>query len=468
MPTFGRWIHPLLALLRTRRGLLATIIALQALVLSFGLVVVFQDVRHSVAARLQDRILEQNVRTAESLAKTMEDLNFGEAYCGSVGRERAQRLIEELQLPAGGFVCLLDTDNKIICHPRLRQEPLLCGIDLSAMNVDRPHQTSTTIARAGREETIAGQARFLDRGIHYLAVKYIPSMKARIVVQQPESGLLAFGEAVASGSMLRAAGLGVVILMLTGAISATLIRRHNRVLESINLGLEQEVTFRVRESLDARHSLIIGLAKLAESRDTDTGQHLERICTYSVLLAHQLRDRFPEITDAWIDLLQLAASLHDIGKVGIPDNVLLKPGKLTSDERAVMERHPVIGADTLAAVQNRLGKDPLVDLSLKVARSHHERWDGNGYPDRIAGSAIPLAARIVALADVYDALTSVRVYKPAFSHEKATDIILAGRGTQFDPDVVDAFVRVADAFAATQERLNPAHADSASPVRLAA
>lgn len=468
MPTFGRWIQPLLALLRTRRGLLFAILALQALVLALGLGIVFQDVRHSVAARLQDRILEQNVRTAESLAKTMEDLRFGEAYCGSVGRERAQRMIEDLTLPAGGFVCLLDDNNKIICHPRLRQEPLLCGIDLSEMSVDRPDDSTTTIAQADRDEIIAGQARFLDRGIHYLAVKYIPSMKARIVVQQPESGLLAFGEAVASGSMLRAAGLGVIILGLTGAISATLIRRHNRVLEAINLGLEQEVTVRVRESLDARHSLIIGLAKLAESRDTDTGQHLERICTYSVLLAHQLRDRFPEITDPWIDLLQLAASLHDIGKVGIPDHVLLKPGKLSPEERAIMERHPVIGAETLAAVKDRLGQDPLVDLSLHVARSHHERWDGRGYPDRIAGTEIPLAARIVSLADVYDALTSVRVYKPAFSHENATEIILAGRGTQFDPDVVDAFLRVADAFAATRDRLNPRLAEDATPARLAA
>lgn len=451
--------------------MLASILALQALVLAFGLLVVFQDVRHRVAARLQDRILEQNVRTADSLAKTMDDLNFGEAYCGSVGRERAQRLIEDLQLPAGGFVCLLDESNKIICHPRLREEPMLCGIDLSELSVEKPDASTTTIADSDRDATTGGQAAFLDLGVHYLAVKYIPSMKARILVQQPESGLLAFGEAVASGSMLRAAALGLVILMLTGAISATLIRRHNQVLESINQGLEQEVTLRVSESLDARHSLIIGLAKLAESRDTDTGQHLERICTYSVLLAHQLRDRFPEITDAWIDLLRLAASLHDIGKVGIPDHVLLKPGKLSPEERIIMERHPVIGADTLVAVRNRLGEDQLVELSIHVARSHHERWDGGGYPDRIAGTAIPLAARIVALADVYDALTSVRVYKPAFSHEKAAEIIRNGRNTQFDPDVVDAFERVKDVFAETRERFRAElaeHPASDPDIRLAA
>lgn len=459
MPTFRRWLAPLIAFLSTSRGLLAAILALQALVLSVGLLVVFQDVRHRVASRLQAGILEQNSRTAESLATTMEDLNFGEAYCGSAGRERAQKMIEELRLPAGAFVCLLDAQNKIICHPRLRQEPLLCGIDLSSMAVRPPRDgPPVTIGESAREGTLAGQAKFLDKGVHYLASRYIPSMKARVVVQQPESGLLALGEAVASGSMLRAMGLGVVILLLTGGISFTLIRRHHRAMEAINRGLETEVAVRVRESLDARHSLIVGLAKLAESRDTDTGHHLERICAYSELLADQLRGRFPEITDAWIDHLRLASSLHDIGKVGIPDSVLLKPGRLTPEERAVMERHPVIGAETLATVRDRLADDPLVELSQAVARSHHERWDGRGYPDGLAGEAIPVAARIVALADVYDALTSARVYKPAFPHAEAARIIREGRATQFDPDVVDAFDRVADRFDAARERLNPAPA----------
>ena len=455
MPTFVRWLNFLLLPMRGRKGMLTVILTLQALILAIGLSIVFQDVRHRVATRLQDRILEQNTRTAESLAKTMDELEFGEAVCGSPGREKAQRMIEGLTLPAGGFVCLLDEHDKIICHPRLRQDPNLCGVELRDMQVQQSDATTAALGDSDRTRVLAGQANFMDKGTHYLAAQYIPSMKARIVVQQPESGLLAFGEAVASGTMLRAAMLGVVILALTGAVSFTLIRRHNRVLEAINSGLEVEVAGRVRESLAARHSLIIGLAKLAEARDTDTGQHLERICTYSDLLAHQLRDTHPEITEVWMDNLRLAASLHDIGKVGIPDNVLLKPGKLTPEERLIIERHPAIGADTLLTVRERLGDDALLDLSLQVARSHHERWDGKGYPDKLAGVMIPLAARIVALADVYDALTSVRVYKPALSHADATAIIRDGRGSHFDPDVVAAFDRVAEEFARVREEMNP-------------
>ncbi len=450
--------------------MLAVILGLQALVLAIGLGIVFQDVRHRVATRLQDGILEQNSRTAESLAKTMDELNFGEAYCGSPGREKAQRMIEQLKLPADGFVCLLDEHDKIICHPRLRQDPNLCGINLHDMQVQHPDDTTSPLGESDRSKLLTGQGTFMDKGTHYLAARYIPSMKARIVVQQPESGLLAIGEAVASGTMLRAAVLGAVILALTGTISFTLIRRHNRALESVNQGLEMEVTHRVRESLAARHSLIIGLAKLAESRDTDTGEHLERICTYSDLLAHQLRETHAEITDAWIDNLRLASSLHDIGKVGIPDTVLLKPGRLTAEERAVMERHPAIGADTLLTVRERLGEDALLDVSLQVARSHHERWDGKGYPDKLAGVQIPLAARIVALADVYDALTSVRVYKPAMTHAEACAIIREGRGSHFDPAIVDAFERVEGEFAQVREAFNVAQAIPMpeAPARMAA
>lgn len=195
---------------------------------------------------------------------------------------------------------------------------------------------------------------------------------------------------------------------------------------------------RKAQAVNARNTLIFALAKLAESRDTDTGQHLERIAAYSRVLAEQLRVSMPELTDQWILNLQLASSLHDIGKVGIPDGVLLKPGKLTQEERAIMERHPAIGADALDAILARQPDDDLLRMARNIASSHHERWDGNGYPAKVRAETIPLEARIVSVADVYDALTSMRVYKPAMPHEEALKIIASGRGTQFDPLVVDA------------------------------
>jgi len=194
------------------------------------------------------------------------------------------------------------------------------------------------------------------------------------------------------------------------------------------------------EMLGARNTLIFALAKLAENRDSDTGEHLERIAAYSRVLAEQLRVSHPELTDEWILSLQLASSLHDIGKVGIPDAVLLKPGKLTPEERTIIERHPGIGAKALDAILARQPDDDLLRLARNIAAFHHERWDGAGYPEKIRGADIPLEARIVSVADVYDALTSKRVYKPPMTHEAALEILVSGRGTQFDPAIIDALL----------------------------
>ena len=154
----------------------------------------------------------------------------------------------------------------------------------------------------------------------------------------------------------------------------------------------------------------------------------------------------------WIRELRLAAALHDIGKVGVADSALQKPGKLNAEERKEIERHPQIAADTLLAIYQQMGDDPLIAWSVQVALYHHERWDGTGYPFKLQGEGIPLAARIVAVADVYDALTSKRVYKPAMPHDKAVEIINHDAGTHFDPAVVEAFNWVADVFPTIRAR----------------
>ncbi|MBY0397109.1 MAG: response regulator [Thermoleophilia bacterium] len=211
---------------------------------------------------------------------------------------------------------------------------------------------------------------------------------------------------------------------------------------------------RHRDALRARNTLIFALAKLAESRDAETGQHLERIAAYCRVLAEQIRAARPELTDEWIVSLQLASSLHDIGKVGIPDAVLLKPGRLDAQERRVIERHPEIGAAALDAIIAHDRADALLKMARNIAASHHERWDGAGYPAGLSGESIPLEARIVSVADVYDALTSRRVYKPAVSHREAVAAITVGRGTQFDPLVVDALLARTLAFRQAGELLH--------------
>ncbi|MBN1764233.1 MAG: HD domain-containing protein [Sedimentisphaerales bacterium] len=199
---------------------------------------------------------------------------------------------------------------------------------------------------------------------------------------------------------------------------------------------------RTEQIMSTRDVAVFALANLAESRDPETGAHLERIRSYCQILAEELRENSEysdQITDEFIEDLYRSSPLHDIGKVGIPDLILLKPGSLTESEFKIMEQHTNIGGDALKKA-GRLASGGFLDMGCEIARSHHERFDGSGYPDKLAGLDIPLAARIAALADVYDALTSVRVYKSAFRPEVAKLMIEEERGKHFDPAVVDAFL----------------------------
>ena len=196
-------------------------------------------------------------------------------------------------------------------------------------------------------------------------------------------------------------------------------------------------------ALETHRLTIFALAQLADTRDNETGNHLVRIREYSHLLAQQLADS-PELnlnlSGDYPELIYLTSPLHDIGKVGIPDCVLLKPGRLDDSEFAVMKTHAYLGGQTLLVALEHFPDAAYLQMARDIAMYHHERYDGKGYPMGLAGENIPLCARIVGVADVYDALVSRRVYKQAFSHEIARSLIVEGRGTQFDPKVVDAFM----------------------------
>jgi putative two-component system response regulator len=223
-------------------------------------------------------------------------------------------------------------------------------------------------------------------------------------------------------------------------------------------------------SLETRDLALFAMAKLAESRDTEIGGHLERVQAYARLLAQHLSPQVRKAYDVdsqYIRLLHQTTPLHDLGKVGIPDAVLLKPGKLTSDEFELMKTHAALGAKTLDAALQRFPNARFLQMASEIAATHHEKFDGTGYPRGIAGERIPLCGRIVALADVYDALTSRRVYKEAISHEQARDFILGERGRHFDPDVVDAFVSADDQFADVCHRLRDEVVPDNAPVLIA-
>lgn len=232
--------------------------------------------------------------------------------------------------------------------------------------------------------------------------------------------------------------------------------------------LEQEVQRRTRELAAIQDVTIIAMASLAETRDNETGNHIRRTQHYVRTLAEHLQQhpRFAaDLDEETRQLLFKSAPLHDIGKVGIPDHILLKPGRLTTDEFEVMKTHTTLGLDALEKAEERLGMDvPFLRLAKQIAYGHHEKWDGSGYPQGLAGDAIPLSARLMAVADVYDALISRRIYKNAMPHEAAVEHIRSQRGLHFDPDVVDAFLTLQDEFRRIAEQFGDKEASADAAV----
>ncbi len=213
--------------------------------------------------------------------------------------------------------------------------------------------------------------------------------------------------------------------------------------------LEEMVQEKTRELMLTRDVAIETLGSLAEYRNLETGNHIKRTMYYVRLLAEKLQSH-PNFKDLLseedIENLWKSAPLHDLGKVGVPDRILLKPGKLTLEELAEMRKHTIYGWNALTNSASRLGSESFLKTAQEMAYTHHEKWDGTGYPQGLKGAEIPVSGRLMAVADVYDALTNQRVYKPAFPHHQAVDIIRDGSGTAFDPDIVEAFLQYEDEF----------------------
>ena len=230
------------------------------------------------------------------------------------------------------------------------------------------------------------------------------------------------------------------------------LKRMSDVLRDRNLVLKDEIDKGVQEIRAIQETTIHAMASLAETRDNETGNHIRRTQNYVKALAQTLREhpRFSDyLTDEQIEMLYLSAPLHDIGKVGIPDQILLKPDRLDAAEFEIMKTHTTLGYQSILSASERLSAgSSFLTCAMEIALSHQEKWDGSGYPQGLSGDAIPISARLMAVADVYDALISERYYKRAFSHEVAVGIILEGRGSHFDPDVVDAFKCIEDEFSA--------------------
>lgn len=431
-------------LLQRSTAVITCFVVLQAAVLAIGWFTVYNATHESIVRSVDEVIIDNNRRVAQSLVDAIGVLprRFdpeNEAW------QRAQQLVENVDFGSGGFACILDESGNIACHPDIRKNPSLRGLNL-AEHLVKPTGTDRArpIGEIGLDSLENGVADFAINGKHYIATQTLTASGARLLVHQPVSGLSAAESQVTAGLLLRMGIAGTPILLLTAGIGIMFIRGHSRAVRRWNSDLEatvEERTLRLRKS---QRAIVTALATLADYRDNETGQHVVRISRYTTLLAKQMQDSCAEIDETWIKRLRLASMLHDIGKVGIPDAILRKPGKLTAQEFAAIKAHPNFGADTLIKVHHEVDSDPLIQMAVEISLYHHERWDGSGYPIGISGQDIPLSARITAVADVFDALMSPRVYKPAMPIEQVREIILESSGSHFDPAVVEAYTAVED------------------------
>ena len=413
-----------------------------------------QWLEDTVGGLMQRQILADNRQVAAQMAMLIDEIGITDPAPGTPDWHRLQGLIERLELPNEGFLCVTDgADGTLLCHPALRDDPELAGHRHGQTLLAGPEGGAgrrimdLTDDAAGHE----GWAEMPD-GTHLVAVRNVADLNIQVLAHQRDTGVqAAVGKVMAP---VQAGGLTLIgILTAASVLSAMLVvRRYENRLARINRGLETKVEKRSRSLMKTRDAVIFGLARLAESRDDETGEHLDRIHEYVEALARQVAADTGLLNDRQVQLMALTSSLHDIGKVGIPDAILRKPGRLDDHERERMRRHTTIGGDCLIAIKQRLGEDDFLEMACHIALAHHERWDGSGYPFGLAGEMIPLPARIVAVADVYDALTSRRIYKAPMPHEQAKRIILDGAGTQFDGTVVTAFMRIENRFRSIAQR----------------
>jgi len=275
-----------------------------------------------------------------------------------------------------------------------------------------------------------------------------------------------FGGDLTGTSQIAILLMKIGIIFFVGLAFAKMQKAHfkeEEMLADLNANLEEKIAVRTKRIEEVTSIAIVSLAKLTESRDPETGAHLERIRADTHILVNEIRqeEKFKSytteydsyITDKYIKELVQSSILHDIGKVGIPDEILLKPGRLTPEERKIMETHSVIGVDALKKAHEQIGGESFLALAQNIAYYHHEKYNGTGYPEGLKGEDIPLSARIVSIADVYDALRSKRPYKEPMSHEKAMEIMKVEMAGSFDPLIFEAFERVSDKFCEVVEKI---------------
>ena len=444
--------------IKSRFFLVALLVASQVACLGFGVMWATGWLWRNFEAVVYDYVIAEGKAVAHGIALKTAEMRLSDVQPGSADWKRLQEMCEQEVIPHNGFLCMMRRDNgAMLCHPNLRQDPgllrLFPGRSLVINSTgSAPITEVANTAAADSKQVVTGKVE-LDGDVYVFTGFSFPRINAILGVYQSDMAIDLFIASTIRPVMQVGYILVAFIVGATALITVFLINRYENGLKDINAMLERQVQERTLSLLRTRDAVTFGLAKLAESRDTDTGQHLERLRSYVTILATELAKTNPEINRRYVADLSVASSLHDIGKVGIPDAVLLKKGSLTPAERQAMEMHTELGSECLSAIQKKLGEDDFLELAQQIASAHHEHWDGSGYPHGLQGKNIPLSARIVALADVYDALTSERPYKGPLGHAEVREWIVSRYAQQFDPMVVEAFLEREIDFQRVSERV---------------
>ncbi len=437
----------------TRARHIWLMIVTQAGCVAVGLWMQHRFVVASVARASVQQVWSDIEAGAESVFSKFTESESGDTTIAGSASDRLTRLLAG-DTPSLGDVMIVDPTWRVIFAT--------ASVARAATDPASPGQL-VTWAQFGDAPLTAGDwARgrmSLSDGTHVAVARTLPGGQGYMVVHYPLATIEAMSTALVE-SLPAVSAMTLVWMCVLLSIAAYMIvaRLHDEI-DSQRSRSAHETLRQSQSLIRTRDAVIFGLAKLAESRDPETGDHLERISVYSRTLAAALH-RDPkfhdQVTPTFVRLIGISSALHDIGKVGIEDRILLKPGPLTSEEREIMEVHSTIGGECLRDIEQRLGSSNFLQLAREIAFSHHENWDGTGYPYGLAGSAIPLSGRIVTIADVYDALSCKRVYKEPFAHERCAEIILSESGKKFDPDIIEVWKGIEPKFRAIAQQLSDA------------
>lgn len=414
------------------------VILAQAACLSVGLWVQQQYVCSSASRAAIEAALDELRWSADAATSYLQTQNPS-AVASQPGQETLSQRLTDLR-PPSGHLMLIDSRSRVMQTSfdvsGKQPHPLARGIQVSWTSLQRGFDDPTTKGRPMLD---------MPDGPHLAVKRKLREYGGSVVAHRSRADV----ESGAAGLLGSLSAISALTLLWTCALLATtaymvLAKLHDEA-DKERRRSDAEALRQRQRLVRSRNAIIFGLAKLAESRDPETGDHLDRIAVYSTTLAAALRRNSKyknQITLGFVSRIEISSALHDIGKVGIEDRILRKPGSLTEEERSLMQTHSTIGGVCLRGIELRLGSSNFLQMAREIAFSHHERWDGTGYPEGLKGTQIPLAARIVAIADVYDALSTKRVYKEAYSHDRCVATIRQGAGTQFDPDLVEAWLAV--------------------------